>query len=142
MPRVTEHQRQQVRDLHAKGLPRNEIARQVGISNDSVSKICRAAGLGFDRAGTEAATKAKQVDTKKVRALLAADSITTARRALDRINIMLDDDEAEFAIRDLGTVVGILADKHMALERMDSSEKDLPAVDKWLAYMMGGTPDA
>jgi predicted transcriptional regulator len=141
VPRITEQKRQEIRDLHGQGLSRNEIARRAGVSNESVSKICAAAGLTFDRTATETATKAKQVDTKKVRALLAADSITTARKALDRINVMLDDEEAEFAIRDLGTVVGILADKHMALERMDSSEKDLPAVDKWLAYMMGGTPD-
>jgi hypothetical protein len=39
--------------------------------------------------------------------------------------------------RDTLTAIGIGIDKHIVLTRHDSDDRDLPAVDAWLAAMMG-----
>ena len=66
MPRDTtplsDEQRQQILDLHAAGNTRNDIAREVGRSGSTVTKVVHDAGLTFDRTDTEAATKARRAD--------------------------------------------------------------------------------
>lgn len=159
MPRVTEHQRQQVRDLHAQGLPRNEIARRVGISNDSVSKICRAAGLGFDRAGTEAATKAKQIDHKARRTAIISRLYAQSEKILDRlespggyktiakgergrdVEVSLDFIPPGDRRNEL-TSIAISLDKAVALERVDTDNGNGHAIsmlDKLAAQLEGIT---
>ncbi|MGI5178662.1 helix-turn-helix domain-containing protein [Dactylosporangium sp. CA-152071] len=78
---VTDHDRDQVRALHAQGLSRNEIARQIGRSGKTVSNIAKAAGLTFER-GPEvaAATEARKVDAKARRAALALALLDDAER--------------------------------------------------------------
>lgn len=71
-----------IRELAAKGLSRNAIARELGISNYSVSKY---AGVGFDRSATAAATQAKQVDNKARRASIAERLMAQAERTLTRL---------------------------------------------------------
>jgi hypothetical protein len=77
---VTEHDRAEVRRLHAQKLSRNQIARELGRSGRTISKIAEALGLSFDRAATVAATGAKKADAKALRAALTLDYLKDAQR--------------------------------------------------------------
>ena len=52
MPRITDEQRARVIQVHGQGLSRNAIHHETGISTGSITRICTAAGLAFDRAKT------------------------------------------------------------------------------------------
>ncbi|WP_295851211.1 hypothetical protein [uncultured Microbacterium sp.] len=83
---ISPEQRQQVLDLHAQGLPRNDIARQTGISAGSVTNICRDAGLSFDRSATKQATAARTVDLAAGRIRLAEKMLAASESMLDKID--------------------------------------------------------
>jgi hypothetical protein len=135
VPRITEQKRQEIRDLHAQGLPRNEIARRAGVSNDSVSKICAAAGLTFDRTATETATKAKQADNKQRRADITSrlygrvESILTRLESdtyryvvtlKDTTEVIEDTEPPADVERNHATAIGIYLDKVTKLEALDN----------------------
>ena len=61
---LTETQKRRIRALHKKGLGRNAIAREVGVSLAAVTKVCAAAGLAFDRAATKVAVEARAIDMR------------------------------------------------------------------------------
>ncbi|MFD7106103.1 helix-turn-helix domain-containing protein [Streptomyces celluloflavus] len=69
---ITGTDRDQVRRLHAQGKTRNQIAREIGRSGSTVSKIARALDLSFER-GPEvvAATEARRIDLAARRQQLA-----------------------------------------------------------------------
>jgi len=63
---------QAIRDLHAQGLGRNEIARAIGRGTRTVSVHAADMGLAFDRAEmTETATRVRAADLAEKRAILA-----------------------------------------------------------------------
>ncbi|WP_439675991.1 helix-turn-helix domain-containing protein [Embleya sp. MST-111070] len=65
---ITDEDRHRVCMLHAAGRSRNEIAREIGRSGSTVSKIAAAEGLTFDRAATTApAVEARRADLAAVR---------------------------------------------------------------------------
>lgn len=71
---ITDADRRKVRELHATGKSRNEIARELGRSPSTVSKIAAEfePPLTFDRAEqVEAATRARTADLAARRAALA-----------------------------------------------------------------------
>jgi IS30 family transposase len=68
---ITEQDRQQVKDLHAAGLGRNDISRELGRAAGTISKIASELGLSFGREQTAAATHAKVQDAKARRVELA-----------------------------------------------------------------------
>ncbi len=84
MPRpkpITDEDRNRVAQLHAQGLSRNEIARQIGRSGRTVSRIAADLGLTFERGEqVRAATQAKVLDAKARRAQLALDLLADAER--------------------------------------------------------------
>lgn len=80
---LDDNDREQVRELHAQGLGRNEIARRIGRAPRSVTVICNELGLTFDRSGTEVATKARAADLAEKRALLAEALTDDALRLTD-----------------------------------------------------------
>ena len=82
---VTDEDRKAVRELHAEGLPRNEIARRLNRSGRTISAIAVDLGLTFDRAGTEAATRARAADAKARRADLIDRALTRAEALFDRL---------------------------------------------------------
>ncbi|MEE4540976.1 helix-turn-helix domain-containing protein [Streptomyces sp. V4-01] len=58
---VTDDEREQIRDLHAQGLGRNEIARAIGRGTRTVSVQASKMGLVFDNAEmTDAATRVRK----------------------------------------------------------------------------------
>lgn len=67
----TKAERARVAELHAQGLSRNAIARDLGRSYDLVNKLCQEAGLTFDRSQTAEATRVRQLDLKARRAVHA-----------------------------------------------------------------------
>lgn len=77
---LPEAKRQHIIDLHAEGKSRNAIAKEAGVSATSVTKICKAAGLDFDRSTTRAAVAAHAVDAKARRAELKALLLEDAHR--------------------------------------------------------------
>lgn len=83
---VTQADSDQVRELHAQGLSRNEIARQLGRSGKTVSRLAAEAGLTFER-GPEvaAATEARKADAKSRRAALALKLIDDAERLREQL---------------------------------------------------------
>ena len=84
--RTDPHAQAAVAELHAKGLGRNDIARQSGISEGTVGNIARDLGLTFDRAAVCApATEAKRQDNAALRAQLIARLYREANRKLTQL---------------------------------------------------------
>jgi len=151
---VDDKTRARVRKLARAGKSRNAIAREVGIDGSTVTKICAEARppIRFDRSATKAATEARVEDLKAERARIAQSTLAEARRIIgllssphevthwdkdgimhrDVVNLPTSQDVKNYA-----TAIGILTDKHLVLVRHDSDDRDLPAVDKWLAQMLG-----
>src|SRR5687767_5032223 len=77
---VTDVDRQRIAELHARGMTRNEIARELGRSGKTVSKLAVELGLTFDRAATAIATQAKHLDARARRAGLALALLADAER--------------------------------------------------------------
>lgn len=114
------------------------VEKQLGIPKGTLSQWVRKAGAHTVRSEkTAAATEAKAANDKHVRALVASQAISVTKRISEIIAKRLDEDPDSISTRDLGTIFGIFADKHLALQRVDGSTQDLPAVDAWLAHMMG-----
>lgn len=77
---LTDNDRDLVRQLHEAGLARNDIAREIGRSPSTVSKLAKELGLSFDRSKTQVATAAKVADAKARRARLQLDLLADAER--------------------------------------------------------------
>lgn len=82
---LSDAQREQIIDLARAGRKRNEIAREVGVSPSTVSRLAQAEGLTFDRTQTEKATKAHVADAKARRATLSLDMLGDLETARLRI---------------------------------------------------------
>jgi hypothetical protein len=95
MAQITDDQKAEVLALHAAGHARNEIARRTGIAAGSVTNICRAAGLTFDRSETKQATEARAVD-------LAAGRIRLAEKMLAASEDMLDTIDGPYEVYNFG----------------------------------------
>jgi hypothetical protein len=78
---LTDADRAEILRRHAAGEPRNALARAVGRSGSTVSKVVAEAGLSFER-GPEviAATAARVTDLAARRARLADDLLSDAER--------------------------------------------------------------
>lgn len=153
-PPVDSKTRTRVRKLAREGMSRNAIAREVGISSSSVTKICLTARppISFDRAATKAATEARVADLKAERVKLAAKFTRRANEMLDLMDqphtitswhegdMMTGVIERPTSgdIKNYMTAAGIALDKTLVIERHDADDTDLPAVDKFIAAMLGG----
>ncbi|MFE7316421.1 helix-turn-helix domain-containing protein [Streptomyces sp. NPDC057555] len=83
---IDAHDREQVRRLHAEGKSRNEIARDIGRSSSTVSKVAADLGLRFEGGARVApATAARQLDLAEQRRALVARLYARASANLDRI---------------------------------------------------------
>lgn len=78
--------RAKIVDLIQQEVPRNQIARDCGVSTATVSRIAKAAGLEFDRSQTRAATSAREVDLAALRTRLAEKMADRSERMLDRLD--------------------------------------------------------
>ena len=82
---LTEDEADRVRKLHAQGLSRNQIAKEIGRSWSSVTKLAKHLGLTFDRAAPKAAIEAAMVDAKLRRRGIIARLYGVAETTLDRL---------------------------------------------------------
>ncbi|MEF3114497.1 helix-turn-helix domain-containing protein [Streptomyces chrestomyceticus] len=83
---ITDEDRAEVRRLHAAGRSRNQIARGIGRSSSTVSKIAREEGLRFEGGARVApATEARQLDLAEQRRQLVARLYARAGANLDRV---------------------------------------------------------
>lgn len=137
------------------GSTRNAIAREVGISPSTVTSICAAARppITFDRSATKVAVEAAVADAKARRAKLANGLLDDADKLRDmffkdreQVHYSVTLGEQRYStppspsdIREMITAFGIAVDKHLVLVRHDADDSDLPAVDKFIAAMLGGT---
>ncbi|MFS4105115.1 helix-turn-helix domain-containing protein [Streptomyces sp. PD-S100-1] len=86
---VTDQERERVRELHAEGKGRNEIANELGRSGRTISKIAASFDppLSFARAAeVRAATEIRQADLADRRAALAQRLQDVAERELEKVN--------------------------------------------------------
>lgn len=83
--RVTDAERRRVAELHAQGLSRGAIARELGRSGDTIGRIADKLGLTWDRSKTAVAVKAKQADNRARRAELSRLLLDDAHRLRERL---------------------------------------------------------
>ncbi|GIJ10743.1 helix-turn-helix domain-containing protein [Micromonospora andamanensis] len=104
-----------VRELHAQHLSRNEIARRIGRSGRTVSRIADHLGLTFERGDlVKAATEARKIDARAKRAALAnalLDDAERMRRQLWQPADYVDHGGKEFIRVDWTTPEPTFADK-------------------------------
>jgi transposase len=62
---LTESEKQQIRDLHAEGLSRNEIAKRVGRAAGTVTAFCQREGLTFPQVERAAQVEAAALSAKQ-----------------------------------------------------------------------------
>ncbi|MEU0589982.1 hypothetical protein [Streptomyces ardesiacus] len=74
-----------LRELHALGMGRNEISREMGITNSCVSRTAAYLGLTFDRSKIRAASEARAADLEERRSLIAEQFMAIAEDSLRRI---------------------------------------------------------
>lgn len=156
---VTDDDRAAIRDLHAAGHGRNEIARRLGRSGRTISVEAAAMGLSFDRAEmTEAATRNRTADLAEQRAILAQALTEDALRLTEQIwqpakiynfggkdndyNERDVDEPPADAKRALMGAAGMAIDRSLKLVPVETDQQGLAAVDQWLRGMMGGSDDA
>jgi len=130
---VTDAERERVRALHAQGLNCREIADEIGRARSTVSVIARDLGLSFDRAQTQQATAARQVDARARRAELANLALDDAHEMRRRA---LASDTGRDA-RDYAAAYGVFVDRHLRLVEVDADRQGLAAVDAWLRNITG-----
>ncbi|WP_202516588.1 helix-turn-helix domain-containing protein [Streptomyces sp. SID161] len=84
---VTDQDRKRVRELHAEGKGRNEIANALGRSGRTISTIAKDLGLSFSRAAeVRQATEIRQADLANRRAALAQRLQDVAERELEKVD--------------------------------------------------------
>lgn len=77
---IAEDRFDEFRELHAQGMGRNAIAREMGIAQVVVSRTAVHLGLTFDRSRIQAATQARLADLAERRSLLAEDLVGDAEK--------------------------------------------------------------
>jgi hypothetical protein len=75
---------ERLRQLHADGVSRNEIARQMEWSVGTITNHAQRLGLSFDREAVRAATDARQVDLKDRRQRIQEQLLGLAERTIER----------------------------------------------------------
>ncbi|MFE7762949.1 helix-turn-helix domain-containing protein [Streptomyces sp. NPDC057438] len=82
---LTEEDLETLRQLHADGFGRNEIARQLGCSPATVTNWAQRLDLSFDRTSTRAAVDARQIDLKDQRQQAQQRLMNFFNEQLDRV---------------------------------------------------------
>lgn len=149
---LPDEDRDRILALHAEGKTRNDIAREVGRSGSTVSRVVRHAGLSFDRASTIEATKARQADLAEMRADLEMRYLERAAELLEQMdephlvfNIggkentyteHLLDRPTTGDIRNLMQSASIATTASLKIATAGVGDTDHSAVDAWLEFML------
>lgn len=124
-------------DIRAGTLSARAIAKAHGVAPSTVSKLAADNGVvdAFERAHTEKATRAREADSRAERAALKADLLADARRLRERawrpytvaMGTPMGVQKVTLDLPPLGdvrsayTAIGIVIDKHLALDRHDNA---------------------
>lgn len=152
MAPFTDREREQVRQLHAEGLGRNQIVRETGIHAKRVSAIAAEMGLSFQRAGTVAvATEARKADAATRRARIEDAALAAAEKLLGQMFSPTkvynfggrdnDYNEREFEEpphadkRAIATAIQALAQTALKIAEHDRADAATSGVDAWLTAM-------
>ncbi|MEU8537141.1 helix-turn-helix domain-containing protein [Streptomyces parvulus] len=152
---VTDEEKAEIVRLHGEGLGRNEIARQIGRAQRTISIVCAAEGLVFDVTMTEEATRHRIAQLADRRAMLAEALQDDAERLTAQLwepakvyriggssNSYTERDVDEppaDAKKDLMASAGIAIEKSLKLVPPEREDLEgLAAVDQWLRGMMPG----
>lgn len=109
-----------IRLAEAGDVPRNEIARQVGVGLATVSRVAHQVGLSFSRRATSAATKARQADLLAARLATAEGLLDDVGEARERLQAA--DNPRDYAL--LARATRDLADAHARLVAVDRDKAD------------------
>ncbi|BAC73234.1 hypothetical protein AQJ43_23710 [Streptomyces avermitilis] len=147
-----------LRQLHADGVSRNAIARQMGFAVGTITNHARRLGLSFDREAVRAATDARQVDLKDQRQ-------QAQQRLMDFFNHQLDRAESRYLVtgwthtgapvaewlqepparetKDLTSAATQALDRALKLAQFDAEhdDKNLSAMDRFLGAMLSERPE-
>lgn len=139
-PPITEQEMDRIAALHADGLSRNAIARELGRSQAAVSRACDRMGLRFDRHLTVEATAAKVADAAARRAALQEQTLAGAERLMGQMfaqtrvysfggkeneyNERWHDEPPFRDKRDIATAVAALAQTALKLAEYDKAVGD------------------
>lgn len=135
-------------------MTRNAIAREVGVSPSTVTKVCDTARppITFDRTATATAVEARATDLKARRQALATGLLDDVERLrgmlfsdIERKHMSVTNGEVTYytkpvpgEIKDLLIAAGIGIDKHLTLVRHDTDGVDLQGLDLFLAHLIPG----
>ncbi|MEV5289929.1 hypothetical protein AB0K64_01655 [Streptomyces sp. NPDC053741] len=114
-----------LRQLHADGVSRNDIARQMGWAVGTITNHAQRLGLSFDREAIRAATDARQVDLKDQRQ-------RAQQRAMDHFNLMLDRAQGQYRLTGfdhVGQFVAQLVPEPPAKETKDLTTAAMQALN-------------
>ena len=152
---VTPEELDTLRELHAQGHGRNEIARRMGRSSRTISVYAAEMGLSFDRTATEEATRARKADLEEKRVILADALTDDALRLSSQLwqpatvfniggkdNTYTEEHVPEPPAADkraLMAAATAAAAQSLRLVPPEADTEGLAAVDQWLRGMMGGT---
>jgi hypothetical protein len=132
---VQPEQRARAIKLAKAGKGRNEIAKLLGLSAPSVTRIIAAAGLSFDRSKTAVAVEAHRIDRAAVRADIIDRMYKRSQKILSRVEAdsftyrmptqlgsetVTDDAPPPGDEKNLASAVGIYLDKATRLELVDN----------------------
>lgn len=113
-------------------------SRATRIPKGTIVSWARRQGLQSDAAAkTKAATEAAAVDAGKIRTQVTTKAIGAVDKMLDTITQRLPNEANDMPLKDLATVLGIVADKYRALAGMDRGNQNNNAVDMWLSHITG-----
>nr|DAI63909.1 MAG TPA: InsA C-terminal domain [Caudoviricetes sp.] len=143
----------QLRELHASGMALWSISKKMGRSSSTVSKWSKRLGLSFERGTVAKAAAAHHIDNKARRAAIEERLLVKAAELLDETergelvfsfggadNTYNDrqlDAMTPRSKKDLIQAIGSLLVSANKLHELNSEGRDLPAVDAWLAGMLG-----
>lgn len=152
---ITDADYDRVRELHAQGLSRNRIAREIGRNPSTVSKIARELGLSFDRGSDPSirqAQDARASDARTRRQRLALDLLDDAEKMRQQLfapctvynfggkensyNEHTLDEPGFRDKRDLMHAIGLAIDRAIRLDTHDKAGDAVAGVDAWLAAMI------
>lgn len=125
--RITDDIRQAIIDQVKAGGTCRGIARETGVSTDSVRRVAREAGLteAFSRELTKKATAAKQVDHKARLVALAGRYAGLAEMVLASFEAMTPEDWAHSSMHSRAILAGVAADKARDLAPDDSGAEQV-----------------
>ncbi|TQK19106.1 Homeodomain-like domain-containing protein [Microbacterium sp. SLBN-154] len=86
MPAITPEIRDRIVALFDEGRHRNEIARELGVSGPTVTRVCRDAGREFDRANDILELRAAKVDLDDMRERVAKKMLIVADDTLSDLD--------------------------------------------------------